>query len=225
MPQEKFQENRNNVPLLAVDTVVFTVLKGKLSVLLIQINMGPYKDKWAVPGSLVKEKETLDEAAVRVLSEKANLKNIFLEQLYTFGDPDRDVRSRSVSVAYFALISSPEKLEVSTLKYYKGTEWFPIEKLPELAFDHKKIIGTAHKRLKGKLSYTNIAYSLLPEEFTLTQSQKVYEVILGRHLDKRNFRKKINSLDIVEQLDKKQTDVIHRPATLYRFKNRELEVF
>jgi 8-oxo-dGTP diphosphatase len=222
-------KNSNNLnktgPLVAVDTVVFTIFNGNLSVLLIQIDSGPYKEKWAVPGGLVKIDEDLDDAAVRVLSEKANIKNLFLEQLYTFGELDRDVRDRSISVAYFALVSNPDKLEISTQEYYKAIDWLPVNTLPEMAFDHKKIIETAHERLKGKLSYTNIAYSLLPKEFTLTQLQRVYEVILGRSLDKRNFRKKINSLDFVEELDKRQKDVTHRPAKLYKFKNRNLEIF
>jgi 8-oxo-dGTP diphosphatase len=212
-------------PYLAVDTVVFSIIKKKLSVLLIKIDGGPYKDKWAVPGGLVKEKESLDEAAVRVLNEKTSIKNIFLEQLYTCGDPDRDVRGRSVSVAYFALINNADKLELTTQDYYGGIEWFPVDKLPKMAFDHKQVIELAKKRLRAKLSYTNIAYSLLPVEFTLTQLQRVYEIILGHGLDKRNFRKKIDSLGIVEDLEKKQTDVTHRPAQLYKFKKRELEVF
>lgn len=219
------EDKRERVPLLAVDTVVFTVLDKKLSVLLIKIGSGPYAEKWAVPGGLVGADETLDEAAVRVLNEKANVRNIYLEQLYTFGDLGRDVRDRSVSVAYFALISSSEKLDISTQEYYKDIKWFPVKELPEMAFDHEEIIETAHTRLKGKLTYSNIAYSLLPEEFTLTQLQKVYEIILGRELDKRNFRKKIMSLDIVESLNKKQKDVEHRPARLYEFKTRQLEIF
>ena len=173
----------------------------------------------------MRQDETLDQAAVRVLSEKANLNNIFLEQLYTFGDLKRDVRKRSVSVAYFALVSHPEKLKIATQDYYRGIEWYALDNLPDLAFGHQQIITTAHKRLKGKLTYSNIAYSLMPKEFTLTQLQRVYEIILGRKLDKRNFRKKISSLDILEELDKKQIDVTHRPAQLYKFKKRALEVF
>lgn len=218
-------QNKKEKPLLAVDTVVFTIDDKKLQVLLIQIGEGPYKNRWAVPGGLVRTDEPLDKAAIRVLSEKANLQNIFLEQLYTFGDPKRDIRGRSVSVAYFALINSPQKLDISTQDYYKDIKWHPAEDLPDLAFDHKEIINKAHERLKGKLSYSNIAYSLLPKEFTLTQLQRVYEIILGKKLDKRNFRKKINSLDILQKLNKKQQDVGHRPAQLYKFKTRELRVF
>jgi 8-oxo-dGTP diphosphatase len=214
-----------NKPYLAVDTVVFTIINQKLSVLLIQIAEGIYSGKWAVPGGLVNSDESLDEAAVRVLSEKANLKNVFLEQLYTFGHPERDRRGRSVSVAYFALIPAPEKIEVAKKEYYRDIKWYSVDDLPDMAFDHKKIVAVAHERLKSKLSYTNIVYSLLPKEFTLTQLQRVYEVILGEKLDKRNFRKKIESLGILRDLDKRQDDVSHRPAKLYSFKDRVLKVF
>lgn len=212
-------------PLVAVDTVVLGILNGELSVLLIQINEGPYKDKWAVPGGLVRMDEGLDEAAVRVLTEKTSLKNVYLEQLYTFGNPKRDIRGRSVSVAYFALVAHPEELDIETLDYYKEIKWFPVNKLPELAFDHKDVIRTAHERLKAKLSYTNIAYSLLPKEFALTDLQKVYEMILGETLDKRNFRKRLKTFDIVEPTGKMQSDVTHRPAELYRFKDTDLKFY
>jgi len=218
-------ESKNTRPFLAVDTVVFSIINKKLSVLLIKINNGPYKDKWAVPGGLVQDNESLDNAAVRVLSEKTSLKNIYLEQLYTFGEPNRDMRGRSVSVTYFALVNNAEKLELTTQEYYAEIKWFSVDKLPEMAFDHKEVVEVAKNRLRSKLSYSNIAYSLLPKEFTLTQLQRVYEIILGHSLDKRNFRKKIDSLNIVEDLKKKQTDVTHRPAQLYKFKKRKLEVF
>ena len=215
----------NKKPYIAVDTVVFTIINKKLSVLLIQIDTGIYSNKWAVPGGLVGNKESLDEAAVRVLSQKANLRNVFLEQLYTFGDPQRDRRGRSISVAYFALISTPEKIELTKKDYYKEIKWYPVSNLPDMAFDHKRIIKVAHERLKGKMSYTNIVYSLLPKEFTLTQLQRVYEIILENKLDKRNFRKKIESLDILVDLNRIQNDVSHRPAKLYSFKNRTIRIF
>ena len=214
-----------NKPYVAVDTVVFTIIGGKLSVLLIQIETGIYKDKWAVPGGLVGADESLDDSATRVLSEKANLKNVFLEQLYTFGDPNRDERGRSISVAYFSLIPDHKKFEIVKKDYYKDIKWFSISTLPDMAFDHKKIISVGHERLKNKLSYTNVAYSLLPKEFTLTQLQRVYETILERKLDKRNFRKKIESLDIINDTNKIQSDVSHRPAKLYSFKNKGIKVF
>jgi 8-oxo-dGTP diphosphatase len=214
-----------NKTYLAVDTVVLTIINQKLSVLLIQIAEGIYSNKWAVPGGLVNDEESLDDAAMRVLSEKTNLRNVFLEQLYTFGDPKRDSRKRSVSVAYFALIPTPEKIEVAKKEYYKDIKWYPVDDLPDMAFDHKKIIEVAHERLKSKLSYTNIVYSLLPKEFTLTQLQRVYEIILGENLDKRNFRKKIESLGILKDLDKRQDEVSHRPAKLYSFRDRALKFF
>ncbi len=212
-------------PLLAVDTVVFSVVDGVLSALLIQINSGNYQGKWAIPGGLVKVDESLDAAAIRVLRAKTSLKGIYLEQLYTFGDPKRDIRGRSVSVAYFALINTPKDIEIKTLEFYKDIKWFPLDKLPEMAFDHKIILSVAHKRLKDKLSYTNIAYSLLPHEFTLTDMQKIYEIVLGEKLDKRNFRKKIKSLEMLESLGRMQEEVTHRPAELYKFKEHDLRIF
>ena len=212
-------------PLVAVDTVVFSILDEKLHAVLIQINEGVYKNKWAVPGGLVKLNESLDEAAVRVLVEKTSLENIYLEQLYTFGEIKRDTRGRSISVAYFALVNNARALNLKTKEYYNDVKWTPVSKLPTMAFDHKEIIRRAHTRLKSKLSYSNIAYSLLPKEFTLSELQKVYEIILGEKLDKRNFRKKIDSLGILEELNKKQTGVTHRPALLYKFKKRELRLF
>ncbi len=211
------QEN-SIYPLVAVDTVIFTVINQKLSVLLIQINSGHYDSKWAVPGGLVGLSENLDEAAVRVLSEKASLKDIYLEQVYTFGEIDRDVRGRSISVAYFALIDHPKNIEPNELEYYKDIEWFSIENLPSMAFDHEKIVRVAHERLKEKLGNTSIVYTLLPEEFTLTDMQRIYEIILEEKLDKRNFRKKIKAIDIVAPAGKIQEGVGHRPAELYRFK-------
>ncbi len=221
---QKFMTNIK-APLVAVDTVVLGILDGRLSVLLIQIGEGPYLNKWAVPGGLVKMEESLDEAAVRVLTEKTSLKNIYLEQLYTFGDPKRDMRDRSVSVAYFALVGHPEKLDIESQGYYKSIKWFHISELPEMAFDHNEVVKVAHERLKGKLTYTNIAYSLVPEEFALTDLQRVYEMIMEEPMDKRNFRKRLKNLDLVEPTGKMQTDVTHRPAELYRFKDRELQSF
>lgn len=223
--EKKPNTSKNKIPLVAVDTVVFRITNEGLSVLLIQIGSGIYKDKWAVPGGLVRVNESLDDAAIRVLNEKAHLTHVYLEQLYTFGDVDRDKRGRSISVSYFALLPSTEELNVEIQTYYKDIKWFLLNNLPELAFDHKKIIETALQRLRDKLSYTNIVYSLLPKEFALTQLQSVYETILGKKLDKRNFRKKMLALGIVEPLDKRETNVVHRPAVLYKFRARRLETF
>lgn len=211
-------------PALAVDNVLFTIKDSKLNVLLIQIGSGPYENKWALPGGLVAEREGLDAAATRLLASKANISDLYLEQLYTFGDPNRDSRGNVVSVAYFSIVFDSSTVKLKTLPYYKGIEWFSVDNLPALAFDHKKIIEYAHKRLKSKLGYTNIAYNFLPVEFTLTELQKVYEIVLGKSLDKRNFRKKMDVLGILKDTNKVRSDVAHRPARLYKFKRRYLEL-
>lgn len=211
-------------PAVAVDAVLFAIEQEQLKALLIKINSGPYKDKWAVPGGLVKFEESLDDAAKRVLFQKTNIGDIHMEQLYTFGDPHRDIRGRSVSVAYFALAPNSHTFNLRTTPYYSEITWWPVKNLPTMAFDHQKIIDFAFRRLKSKLEYTNIAYSLLPKEFTLSELQQVYEVILGEKLDKRNFRKKIISLGLVKKTQRKQKGEAHRPAQLYQFSKRELMV-
>jgi len=209
-------------PAVAIDAVLFTLDQDQLKVLLIKINNGPYQNKWALPGGLVQLNETLDEAAKRVLFQKTNIGDIHLEQLYTFGDLKRDTRGRVISVAYFALVSHPNNYKVKTTPYYSEITWQPIKNLPTMAFDHRKIIEEALTRLKAKIEYTNVSYSLLPKEFVLTDLQKTYEIILGKKLDKRNFRKKIISIGLVEKTEKKEKGKPHRPASLYRFVKREL---
>lgn len=209
-------------PAVAVDAVLFTIVEDQLKVLLIKISKGPYKDKWAVPGGLVQLNETLDAAAKRALFQKTNIGDIHLEQVYSFGDLKRDVRGRVISVAYFALISNPQNYKLKTAPYYSDIAWWPVKKLPPMAFDHREIVKYAHQRLKAKIEHTNIAYSLLPKEFTLTELQKSYEIILGRRIDKRNFRKKIISLGLVKKTGRKQKGRPHRPARLYRFSKRKL---
>lgn len=210
-------------PLLAVDTLIFSVLQGRLRVLLIQIASGPYKGKWALPGGLVDMKEALDDAAIRVLHEKAGVDGVYLEQLAAFGALDRDSRGRAVSVAYFSLVNS-EHFHPKTNEYYLTIAWHPIDRLPSLAFDHKKIIQYGKERLANKLGYSNIAYALLPKEFTLTELQSVYETILGHSLDKRNFRKKITSIKLVKEVGKERRNGPSRPAQLYAFVDRKLKI-
>lgn len=209
-------------PAVAVDAVLFTIDNNHLKVLLIRINSGPYKNKWVLPGGLVKLNETLDDAAKRVLFQKTNIGEIHLEQLYSFGELKRDIRGRVISVAYFALVSSPKNYKVKTTSYYSEITWQKIKKLPPMAFDHREIIKYALERLKAKIEYTNIVYSLLSKEFTLTELQKTYEIILGKKLDKRNFRKRVVSLGLVEKTGKKKKGEPHRPAMLYRFAERKL---
>jgi 8-oxo-dGTP diphosphatase len=208
-------------PAVAVDVLVFTVIGNKLSVLLIKISRGPYQNKWALPGRSVTTNETLDGAAEDVLREKGGIKGIYLEQLYTFSDVKRDVRKRIITTAYIALVDS-DKHSVKTTDYYSDIKWWPTEKLPLMAFDHGEIVKYGVKRLRAKIEYSNIAYGLLPKEFTLTEMQKVYEIILGKKLDKRNFRKKIKMLNIVEPTKNLRFGLKNRPAELYRFKKRSL---
>ncbi len=209
-------------PAVAVDAALLTIDQEQLKALLIKISKGFYKDKWALPGGLVKLNETLDNTAKRVLFQKTNIGNFHLEQLYSFGKLKRDIRGRVISVAYFALVNNSQDFKIKTTSYYSEISWWPVKNLPVMAFDHQKITKYALKRLKAKIEYTNIAYSLLPKEFALTELQKIHEIVLGWKIDKRNFRKKIVSLGLVEKTGKKQKGENHRPAELYRFTKRQL---
>jgi len=207
--------------LVAVDDVIFTIINDKLEVLLVKRWVEPFKWQWAIPGGFVLDNESLDEAAYRELKEETNISDVYLEQLYTFGDPNRDPRGHVVAVSYLAL-TPREKVSLKAGSDAQEAKFFPINKLPKLAFDHKDIIKLALERLRGKLTYSNIAKFLLPEKFTLTQLQKVYEIILERELDTRNFRKKIEKLWIIEPTWEKEVGVNHRPALLYKFKHDKL---
>jgi 8-oxo-dGTP diphosphatase len=209
---------------VTVDILLFTIVDKKLKILLIKRNISPFQGMWAVPGGFVKDTESLDRAALRELQEETGVKDIFIEQLYTFGDPQRDPRQRVVTVAYYALISS-ENLSLKHSDYEANQiDWFPVERLPEMAFDHRDIIKSGVERIKNKLGYSNVAFGLLPDKFRLTDLQNLYEIILNKPLDKRNFRKKILSLDIIEPTGERVVIGRHRPAQLYRFKNRQLVV-
>jgi 8-oxo-dGTP diphosphatase len=203
-------------PALTVDCVVFGLDDGELKVLLIQRGLEPFKGRWALSGGFVRVEETLEQAARRELEEEAGLKNVFLEQLYTFGAVDRDPRERVVSVAYYALVKlSDHRARAATDA--AEAEWFPLSKVPKLAFDHHQILQTALDRLKAKVRYEPIGFELLPPEFTLTQLQHLYETILETPLDKRNFRKKVLGFGLLVSLKEKQLTGRHRPAQLFRF--------
>lgn len=201
---------------LTVDCVVFGLDESELKVLLIQRALDPFKGKWALPGGFVRVAETLDDAARRELEEEAGLKDVFLEQLYTFGAVNRDPRERVVSVAYYALV----KLAAHATKAATDAadaKWYPISEVPKLAFDHADILATALARLKGKVRYQPIGFELLPPKFTLSQLQHLYEAVLETELDKRNFRKKVLGFDLLLPLKETQMVGRHRPAQLFRF--------
>jgi len=201
---------------LTVDCVVFGLDEEDLKVLLIQRDLPPFEGRWALPGGFVRLDETLEAAALRELREETGLENLYLEQLHTIGDIGRDPRERVVTVAYYALVKlSDHRVQAATDA--RQAAWFAIDDLPHLAFDHNKILAMAHQRLRGKVRYQPIGFELLPAKFALRQLQHLYEVILDRPLDKRNFRKKILSMDILVELDEVETDVAHRAARLYRF--------
>lgn len=203
-------------PALTVDCVVFGLDEADLKVLLIQRDLEPFAGRWALPGGFVRLDETLDQAARRELHEETGLSKVFLEQLYTVGDIGRDPRERVITVAHYALVRLSDH-QVQAATDARNAAWFAIDDLPTLAFDHDAIVAMALQRLQGKVRYQPIGFELLPPKFSLTQLQRMYEIILERELDKRNFRKKVLSLGILQDLDEVEQDVAHRAARLYRF--------
>ncbi|MBZ5676901.1 MAG: NUDIX hydrolase [Acidobacteriia bacterium] len=205
---------------LTVDCVVFGLDEQELKVMLIQRGLPPFEGKWALPGGFVRLEETLDEAARRELQEETGLTKIFLEQLYTFSEVDRDPRERVVSVAYYALVNlSDHKVHAATDA--RDAAWFGVHDVPSLAFDHAGILQMALERLRAKLRYEPVGFELLPKKFTLSQLQHLYELVLEREIDKRNFRKRVLAMDLLEETDEVQQDVAHRAARLYRFDERK----
>ncbi len=207
---------------VAVDAVIFTVQDKRLHVLLIQMKKAPFTGLWAFPGGLMEATETAMDAAKRILETQTNLSSGYLEQLGTFDALDRDPLGRVVSVSHFALLPC-DGIELKTTDKYQAVRWCPVDELPtKMAYDHVHMAKVACERLRGRLSYTNIAWSLLPTTFTLSELQQVYETILGEAFDKRNFRKKILSLGMVKPVTNKRRLGHHRPAQLYRFKTHDL---
>ncbi len=200
---------------VTTDAVIFRVSGKALEVLLIQRANEPFAADWALPGGFLEPDETLHSCALRELAEETGLQDAYLEQLYTVGDPGRDPRGRTVTVAYLGLAAGGGG-QLSPATDAAAAGWFALDKLPLLAFDHDEIVAYAVSRLRGKLRYSTIALKLMPKRFTLTELQQVYEVILGRSLDKRNFRKQILGLGFVEQTGEHQRNGSHRPAMLYQ---------
>jgi 8-oxo-dGTP diphosphatase len=208
---------------IATDAVIFAVRDDKLNVLLIQIKKKPFSGRWALPGGLIGKRETTLNAAKRILIGETGVSDVYLEQLMTFDDLKRDPTSRVVTVAWFALLPKCD-LQLHTSEKYAGVEWRPVDEVKQLAYDHDEILRVAVERLRAKLGYTNIVWSLLPSKFTLTELQEVYEAILGRNLDKRNFRKKILAAGLLRVTGAQRAIGAHRPAALYAFKTKELVV-
>jgi 8-oxo-dGTP diphosphatase len=202
-------------PAVTVDIVIFTVRDAQLKLLLIRRAGEPYRGKWALPGGFIEMEEELEQSARRELKEETGVCAAYLEQLYTFGRPGRDPRERVITVAYTALIPS-EKLHLRAASDAEAVGWFGMDELPALAFDHDEILDMARQRLVAKLDYSTIAFQLLGEEFTLTELQGVYEAILQEPVDKRNFRKWVHGLGVIEESGNERRMGPHRPAKLYR---------
>jgi 8-oxo-dGTP diphosphatase len=220
-------------PAVTVDCVIFGLEESSsLKVLLVQRAQEPFQQQWALPGGFVEMEEDLEDAALRELEEETGVRDVYIEQLFTFGHPGRDPRGRVISVAYYALVNRAAH-PVQAASDADGADWFAINELPELAFDHGQILEVAIARLRAKVRYQPIGFELLPEVFTLSQLQQLYETILGvPRLNKRNFRSRILRMGVLREVGK-QEGVAHRPATLYSFdkdkyqelvKNREPEL-
>lgn len=204
-------------PSVTVDIIVFSCVDEDLRVLLIKRRFAPFAGMWAIPGGFIHLNESLEEAAMRELAEETGVTDVYLEQLYTFGEPDRDPRTRVITIAYFALVP------YNAIQHRAGddaaeTGWFSMFDLPPLAFDHAEILNYALQRLRYKLEYTAVGFQLLPDVFTLTELQRAYEIILAEPLDKRNFRRKILASGILEETGRKTKAGEGRPAKLYQYR-------
>jgi 8-oxo-dGTP diphosphatase len=206
-------------PAVTVDIVVFTVQSGRLAAVLIRRAGWPHAGKWALPGGFVGIDESLKRAAWRELREETGLSAAYLEQLGAFGRPDRDPRERVITVVYIAL-APVDRLELQAGSDAKDARLFNVDELPELAFDHARIVGRAIERVRERLDTAGVARRLMPESFTLSELQRACEAVSGRRIDKRNFRKKLASLDMVEATGEMRQDGAHRPAKLFRVRDR-----
>ncbi len=205
-------------PAVTTDMVIFTIREGQLELLLVRRAGEPFMGSWALPGGFVEIEEDLEACALRELGEETGITGVYLEQLYTFGAPNRDSRERVISVGYYALVP-PDRINIRAASDAKEVAWFEVRQLPPLAFDHAEIVATAHQRLAAKLNYSTIALQFMPENFTLSELQQVYESILGESLDKRNFRKRLMTLGCIKDTGKSRRNGNHRPARLYTVKS------
>ncbi|KGE13006.1 NUDIX hydrolase [Sphingobacterium deserti] len=208
-----------------IDCVIYSFNEGKLQVLLTERNEYPYKDWWALPGFFVDKSEEMEGAVKRILYEHTGLKDIFMEQLGAFAGVKRHPQGRILTVAFSTIVKYEDvKSKIKpTTSYMRQARWFPIDALPELAFDHNQIIQQSLQKLKYTINYSTAVYEFLPEKFTLTQLQQVYEAILGKELDKRNFRKKIANDGFLKELQEVQKGVSYRAARLYKFDKRKFQ--
>ncbi len=204
--------------LLTTNIVVFSLRDKQLKLLLVRRRNPPFQGHWSLPGGVVGEDEDIEANATRKLEEGTGVSGVYLEQLSTFGAPERDPRERVVSVAYYALVAS-KRLRLRTDEHSEGVGWFALSELPELAFDHGEMVKVAHQRLAAKLDYSTIAFQFMPERFTLSDLQNVYQMILDRELDKRNFRKRMLAMEQIRQTSEVRRNGSHRPARLYRVNN------
>lgn len=216
LSMEEFKKDRFYI---AVDAVVFTILDKELKILLIKRKNDPSKGRYALPGGFAELDENLEDAARRELEEETGVKNIFLKKLHAFGDVGRDLRGRVITIPFLALIDG-DKIKLNSTSDAELARWYPIDRLPELAFDHKKIIDDALQHLRFEMQNTNIAFQMMPEKFTLTELQQAHEIVLDKKIDKRNFRKKIGELGILKGLTETKMEGAHRPAKLYSFKSK-----
>lgn len=212
MKQEKIYQNVS----VTVDVAIFTIEDGELKALLINRAGEPFKGSWALPGGFLLKGEDTHQAAQRILADKAGVKNVYTEQLYTFDSSKRDPRGHVLSVAYFALVNK-DKINIKESENTQKPAFYSVKKIPKLAFDHNDIIDYALQRLRYKLEYTNAVFSLLEKKFTFSQLQSAYEIILNKKLDKRNFRKKFLTLGLIKSVKGKLEGVRQRPAQLYSF--------
>ena len=211
---------RHPRPAVTVDCVVFGLDDELLKVLLIQRDREPFAGRWALPGGFVEAEETLAQAAQRELTEETGVAKVYLEQLASFGDPGRDPRDRVITVAYYWLVRRLDHAPRAASDA-RAVGWFPASRCPPLAFDHGEIVALARRRLQAKLREQPVGFELLPRKFTLSQIQGVYEAVLGRPLDKRNFRRKLLATGVLRELAETQLGVAHRAARLYQFDARE----
>jgi 8-oxo-dGTP diphosphatase len=213
-----FVPSPENRPAVTVDVVIFSLVEDDLRVLLVQRKQEPFAGLWAIPGGFVRLDESLEAAAARKLAEETGVTDVYTEQLFTFGAPERDPRMRVITVSYFALVPY-DVVEHQPGVHEKATGWFSLkgQGVPQLAFDHREMVLYAWARLRYKLEYTAVGFRLLPDQFTLSELQKAYEIVLDEPLDKRNFRRKILAAGIIEETGRMRIQAEGRPAKLYRY--------